>query len=152
MQESVDASLEGSHQGFARAIRVLNKVLHDRVIQKVQTIYEDCRGSHALHHKQHYSIPAWNASLHDGTGVPCACTTHAPPLTSVSAFSDQFNITVASACWKREVCAWQSDLNLCSTVPMILQECMHAMHMSLPASLSVKAWGVQVVQGARAQK
>lgn len=53
---------EEPYQGFAGAVGVLLKVFHDRVVQEVQAIYKDCGGSHALHHQQHYPIPAWNVS------------------------------------------------------------------------------------------
>ena len=50
--------LKGAYQGFPRALRVLNKIFHHRVIQEVQPIDQHSGRTHALDHKKHNSIPA----------------------------------------------------------------------------------------------
>ena len=56
--QTASGNCEEAYQGFAGAIGILRKIFHDRVIQEVQPIYKDRAGPHALHHKQHYPIPA----------------------------------------------------------------------------------------------
>ena len=128
---SAKSSMTGSYSRCRPYMRTVVAPMHSTTSSTIPYLHGTHRFKTALDFHAHV--------LH----LPCSLYQH--PLINSIALSPQRAGIVRGVLGNQKT-------DICPSMPMTLQDCTHAMWMSLPASLSVRAWDVQVVQGAHAQK